>query len=311
MKKLKVIFMGTPLFAVPILEVLIKNTNVVGVVTQPDKEVGRKQIITSSPIKKLALENKIKVMQPLKIKTDFKDVLSLEPDIIITCAYGQFIPKEILDCPKYGCINVHASLLPKLRGGAPIHHAIIDGATKTGITIMNMDIKMDAGDILNQVEVDINRHDTTGDLYDKLIKKAPKLLMDTLPKIISNSITPIKQDETKVTFGYNITREEELIDFNQSTENIYNLIRGLNPHPGAYAMLHGKRIKIWSAEIGEYKSDHPGEIFRICPKGGIGVATLDGEIILYEIQIAGKKRMMVKEYFNGIDPESLLGKQFR
>ncbi len=168
MKDLKVIFMGTPVFCVPILEELIKETNVLAVVTQPDKEVGRKHEISFSPIKKVAIKNNIKVLQPVKIKEEYEDIISLNPDIIITCAYGQIVPLAILNCPKYGCINVHASLLPKLRGGAPIHKAIINGYDKTGITIMYMDKGMDTGDMIEKAEVKIEDNDTAESLHDKL-----------------------------------------------------------------------------------------------------------------------------------------------
>ena len=193
-KNIKVVFMGTPLFSVPILEGLIDNYNVIAVVTQPDKPVGRGGKISISPIKEVAINNNIKVLQPIKIKEDYKDIISLKPDIIITAAYGQIIPKELLDYPKYGCINVHASLLPKLRGGAPIHHAIIDGYTKTGITIMYMDIGMDTGDIISTKEVDILDTDTMTSLHDKLKIIGRDLLLDTLPNIISGNIKRIKQD---------------------------------------------------------------------------------------------------------------------
>ncbi len=303
---MKVIFMGTPVFAVPVLKALIENYDVIGVVTQPDKEVGRKRVIKHSPIKELALEHKIKVMQPISIKNDYEEIINLKPDLIVTCAYGQFIPKEILEIKS---INVHASLLPKLRGGAPIHWAIINGLEKTGVTIMEMSKKMDAGDILSQIEVKITKDDTMGTLHDKLMEKASILLIDTINNI--DNIKPIKQDEAKVTFGYNIKREEELIDFNKSAKDIFNLIRGLNPHPGAYALLEDKRVKVWNSEIGPYKGDNPGEIFRICPRGGLGVATKDGEIILTEVQFEGKKRVLVKDYLNGVDQNKLLEKRFK
>ena len=176
MKNKKVIFMGTPEFAVPILQMLIKNTEVLLVVTQPDKEVGRKKEKKFSPIKELAIKNNIETFQPIKIKEDYKYILEKNPDIIITCAYGQIIPNELIETPKYGAINVHASLLPKLRGGAPIHHAIIDGYKKTGITIMYMSSKMDAGDIISQKETIINEKENVGTLHDKLSKIGTELL---------------------------------------------------------------------------------------------------------------------------------------
>ena len=249
MKKIKVVFMGTPEFSVPVLEGLIDNYDVVGVVTQPDKEAGRKKEIKFSPIKEVALKYNIKVFQPEKIRKEYEDILALKPDIIITCAYGQIIPKEILDYPKYGCINVHASLLPKLRGGAPIHHAIIDGYSKTGITIMYMDVNMDTGDIISQEEINIDDNMNVGVLHDKLSIMGKELLLKTLPDIIGGKATPIKQNDDEATYAYNIKREEELLDFNKTAKEVYNQIRGLNPFPGAYAILDGKIIKIYNARI--------------------------------------------------------------
>ena len=205
--------MGTPEFSVPILEGLIDNYNVVGVVTQPDKPVGRGGKISISPIKSVALNNNVEVFQPLKIRDDYQNIINLKPDIIITAAYGQIIPKVLLDYPKYGCINVHASLLPKLRGGAPIHHAIIDGYDKTGITIMYMDEGMDTGDIISIQEVKITNDDTMISLHDKLRIIGRDLLLKTLPNIISGKINRIKQNNLDATYGYNIKKDEEKIDF--------------------------------------------------------------------------------------------------
>ena len=311
MNKLKVVFMGTPEFSVPVLEGLIKKYNVVGVVTQPDKEVGRKKELKYSPVKEVALKNSINVLQPVKIKQEYDMVLELEPDIIITCAYGQIIPKEILDYPKYGCINVHASILPKLRGGAPIHRAIIEGYSKTGITIMYMDEGMDTGDIISNCEIDIDHDMNVGILHDKLSIMGRDLLLEVLPNIISGSIKRIKQDESKATFAYNIKREDELIDFNKPALVIYNHIRGLNPFPGAYATLDGKVIKIYSSIISDrmYTEKENGEITRIY-KEGIGVSVKDLEIIITELKVEGKKKMLAKDYLNGIDKDILIGKVF-
>lgn len=311
MKEKRIVFMGTPDFSVPVLEGLIEHYHVVGVVTQPDKEVGRKKELTFSPIKKVAIKHSIPVFQPEKIKEQYNDILSLKPDIIITCAYGQIVPKIVLDYPKYGCINVHASLLPKLRGGAPIHHAILDNYPKTGITIMYMAEKMDAGDIISQKETIITKEDNVGTLHDRLSNMGKELLLETLPDIIQGNIQPIKQDEKEVTYAWNIKREEELVDFNRDTLAIFNHIRGLNPFPGAYAILDGKVVKLYSSVISSsfYTERVPGEISRIY-KDGFGVCTKDGEIIITELQFAGKKRMLVKDYFNGVNPTSLLGKIF-
>ena len=266
---IRVVFMGTPDFSIPVLKGLIDNSeyDVVGVVSQPDKKVGRHQVLTPSPISRVAIDNNIKLLRIEKIRNNYQEVLDLNPDIIITCAYGQIIPKEILDYPKYGCINVHASLLPKYRGGAPIHKAIIDGEKYTGITIMYMDEGMDTGDIISQESLEILDTDTTGSLHDKLSILGKELLLKTLPNIIVGDITRIKQDENKVTFAYNIKREDEHIIFNNECKKIYNLVRGLNPFPGAFAILNGKIIKIYGGRIGNKSTDTPGKIKDICEDG--------------------------------------------
>lgn len=310
MKNKKVIFMGTPEFAVPILQMLIENTEVLLVVTQPDKEVGRKKEKNFSPIKELAIKNNIETFQPIKIKEDYKYILEKNPDIIITCAYGQIIPNELIETPKYGAINVHASLLPKLRGGAPIHHAIIDGYKKTGITIMYMSSKMDAGDIISQKEITINEKENVGTLHDKLSKIGTELLKETLPLIFEQKNERIKQNEEEVTFGYNITREDEKIDFNKTAEEVYNQIRGLNPFPLAYAILNEKEIKIIEANINERAIGKTGEITEIT-KNSIIVKCKDKSIEITKIKPFGKKIMEVKDYLNGIRKETLIKKEFK
>ena len=311
MNNLKVIFMGTPEFCVPILKKLIDNYNVIAVVTQPDKEVGRKKEIVYSPIKKVALENNIKVLQPVKIKEEYEEIISLNPDIIITCAYGQIIPEVILNNPRLGCINVHASLLPKLRGGAPIHKAIIYGYEKTGITIMYMDKGMDTGDMISKCEVKIDDNDTALTLHDKLQKVSVKLLMDTMPSIIDGTNDREKQNDEEATYAYNVSREEEYIDFNRRSKGIYNQVRGLNSWPGAYAILDDKNIKIWSSKINKNKYDEKmGTIVNIS-KEGIEVVTKDGSILITELQLPGKKKMLVKDFINGIKKEDYLNKIFK
>lgn len=304
---LKIVFMGTPDFAVPILEGLIKNYQVVLVVSQPDKKVGRKQILTPTPVKSKALEYGISVFQPVNIKEDYQKIIDVNPDIIITCAYGQIIPKVLLDYPEYGCINVHASLLPKLRGGAPIHKAIIDGYDKTGITIMYMDVRMDSGDIISQEETKILDSDNLEILHDRLSLMGVELLLKTLPSIFNKTNKRVKQNIDEVTFAYNIKREEEHIDFNKTSKEVFDLIRGLNPAPAANFILDGEEFKVYNSRIGTSKNETSGKIINIY-KDGIGVSTLDGEIILTEVKPAGKKRMLVRDYLNGIDKNSLLGK---
>ncbi len=303
--------MGTPEFSVPVLEALIENYQVVGVVTQPDKEVGRHHEIKPTPVKEVALKNNIVVFQPQRIKKEYQEILDLKADLIVTCAYGQMIPKEILEAPQYGCINVHASLLPKLRGGAPIHRAIINNETRTGVTIMYMVEKMDAGDILAQIDTPIYKEDNVGILHDRLSKMGAKLLIETIPDLIAGKIKPIPQNEEEVTYAWNIKREEEKIDFNKRTIDIYNQIRGLNPWPGGYALLEGKVVKIYEARISDsfFTTKKNGEIGKIY-EDGIGVSTKDGEIIITKLQPSGKRKMLAKEYLNGVHEEDLLGKVF-
>lgn len=309
MKDLKVIFMGTPKFCVPILEKLIEECKVIGVVTQPDKEVGRKREIDFSPIKKVALENNIDIFQPKKIKEEYQMIIDKNPDIIITCAYGQIIPKELLFFPKYKSINVHASLLPKYRGGAPIHWSIINGEDKTGITIMYMDVGMDDGDIISQKEVLIDKNDTLGSLEDKLSILGRDLLIETLPSIINGSNKRIKQNSHEVTMARIIKRDDEFLDFNDYAVNVYNKVRGLNPIPGASAYLNGKIVKIYEIEITDKERIESGRIEDI-EKDSILVSTKDYIVKIKDVKFEGKKRMLVKELINGIKKEELLGKYF-
>ena len=308
---MRIVYMGTPEFAVNPLKKLDDNYDVVMVVTQPDKEVGRKKEIKYSEVKKYALDHGIEVFQPEKIRLDYQNVLDANPDVIITCAYGQIIPKEILDYPKYKCINIHASLLPKLRGGAPIHWSIINGDSKTGITIMYMNEKMDEGDILYQEEVEILDTDNVETLHDKLSVLGSKMIIDFIPRLESGDFTAIKQNNEEATYGYNVTRGDEHIDFNKTSREIFNRVRGLNPWPVAYTTLDGKVFKIYSSRISDKNpSGDNGEITNIYPDG-IGVKTSDGEIIITEIKEEGKNRILVKDYLNGIhDKDSLLHKIF-
>lgn len=306
---IRVVFMGTPDFSVPVLKGLIENYQVVGVVSQPDRKVGRHQEVEFTPIKKVAVDNNILVLQPEKIRKDYMSVLELKPDIIVTCAYGQIIPKELLDYPKYGCINVHASLLPKLRGGAPIHHAIIDGYKKTGITIMYMDEAMDSGDIISQRETEISDIDTLESLHDRLSEMGRDLLLDTLPSILDGTNQRIKQDINEVTYAYNIKREEEYLDFNKSSRELFNQIRGLNPHPGSSCVIGEKEFKVFMARIEKIDTSKaiPGEVLHIY-KDGLGIATKDYELVITDIKPSGKKRMFASSFINGIKKEEYLGK---
>lgn len=309
---MNIVYMGTPEFSVGPLRELIKEYNVSLVVTQPDRKVGRKQEIKFSPVKEFALENNIEVFQPEKIRKEYQYILDKKPDLIITCAYGQIIPKEILDYPKYKCINIHASLLPKYRGGAPIHHAIINGDEYTGITIMYMDEAMDSGDILYQEKIKIEENDNVGTMFNKLSDLGSKMIIDFLPKFLNGEITPIKQNTDEVTYAYNISKEDEKIDFNNNSKDIFNKIRGLNPFPVSYALLDDKRVKLYASRIGSSnKNGEIGEIIHIY-EDGIGIKTKDGEIIITELQFEGKKKTLAKEYINGLqNKEDLLGKIFK
>ena len=309
---MRIVFMGTPDFSVNVLQGLIDNyrDDIVGVVSQPDRKVGRHQELKYTPIKELAFKYEIPVIQPVKIRNEYQKVLDLEPDIIITCAYGQIIPKEILDYPKYGCINVHASLLPKLRGGAPIHHALIDGYKKTGITIMYMDALMDNGDIIKQRETNISDKDNLESLHDRLSILGRDLLLEVFPSIFNGTNDRIKQNLDEVTFGYNITREEEHIDFNKSSREIFNLVRGLSPMPGANALLDGAEMKIYDCKIVDTVYNNVrGEIVDIT-KDGFIVCTGDTGVLITSIKPFGKKRMDAVSYINGVGKNNLIGKVF-
>lgn len=307
---MKIIFMGTPQFAATVLEGLVEKYPVAAVVSQPDKRVGRHQILEETPVKKVALKNDIKVLQPLKVKDIYEEILSINPDLIITCAYGQMIPKEILDFPRLGCINVHASLLPKLRGGAPIHKALIDGYDKTGITIMYMDEKMDSGDIICQEELKILDSDNLESLYEKLSVIGRDLLLTSLPSIIEGSNERFKQNEVDATYAFNIKREEEHIDFSKSSRDVFNLIRGLAPIPGSYTCLEKTEIKVYDSLVLEGNfTGRCGEIIAV-NKEGIVVKTKDGAICLKEVKPFSKKRMKATDFANGIRKENLIGKVF-
>lgn len=311
MKDIKVIFMGTPIFASIILDELIKKYNVIMVVCQPDREKDRKGNIIYSPCKKLAIENNIQVFQPLKIRDEYQKILDMSPDIIITAAYGQIIPDIVLNYPKYGAINVHGSLLPKLRGGAPIHHAIINGDKEIGVTIMYMDKRMDAGDIISQRAIPLTNDMNLDIAYEKLAIIGRDLLIETIPSIINGTNNRIHQDENEVTFGYNITKEEEKINFDDTSMNVYNKIRGLSSVPGAYAIINNKRMKVYSSTISDIKSKNLPGVIEDIRNDGIYVNTKDYIIKLTDIKLEGKKRCMVHEFINGIKKEDYIGVEFK
>lgn len=295
--------MGTPDFSVPVLRSLIEaNYEIVAVVTQPDRPVGRKKMLTPPPVKVEAEKHGINVLQPEKIreKEQLEQVFSYKPDLIVTAAYGQILPKELLEAPPFGCVNVHASLLPKYRGGAPIHQAIIDGEKYSGVTIMYMVEKLDAGDMISQVKVEIEEEDHVGSMHDKLSEAGAKLLIETLPALLKGEITPVKQDESEVTFAKNISRDMELLDWNRSGEELYNQIRGLHPWPVAYTTLENKPLKVWWAiKVAAKKTLSPGTIERIEDDGIVVSTGSDVSLKITDLQPSGKKRMTAESFIRG------------
>ena len=304
--KERIVFMGTASFSLAVLKMLIDNDyHIVGVVTQPDRYVGRKKVLTMPDVKVEALKYDIPVIQPARIKEDYQAIIDLQPDLIITAAYGQIIPQALLDTPRLGCINVHASLLPLYRGGAPVHQAISDGQDKTGVTIMYMVKKMDAGDMIAQKETPINDEDTVGVLYDRLSDLGAQLLKETLPDVLNGTNARIPQDESKVTYAPTLSREDERIDWNLSAKQVYNKVRGTNPWPGSYTTYQGKTVKIWAGQVHHCENamkhhahQDNGTIVKIF-KDAIGVKVNDGVYLITELQLEGKKRMSVKDYLNG------------
>ena len=308
MKDLKVVFMGTPDFAVPILEKLITDTEVLLVVTQPDKVRGRNNKISFSPIKEIAVKNNIEVFQPEKIKQDYQTIIDKNPDIIITAAYGQIIPEELLFFTKYKAINVHASLLPKYRGGAPINRAIENGEKYLGITIMYMDKLMDNGDMISQRKIELKEEDNFDTMNKKLSILGRDLLMDTLPSIINSTNERIKQKEEDVTIIKLLNKEELLIDFNNDFVSVFNKIRSLDSVPGAYAFLNNKKYKLYDVRLGKNVIDEIGKLVDI--KDYLEIACKNGTIKVYSIQEEGKKKMNIKDFFNGHKKEDFLYKRF-
>lgn len=305
----KIIFMGTPDFSTKVLEMLIAEHNVIAVVTQPDRPVGRKRKLTPPPVKEVAVQHGIPVYQPEKLSDseDLQTLIDLNADLIVTAAFGQLLPESLLKAPKLGAINVHASLLPKYRGGAPIHQAIIDGEPTTGITIMYMVKKLDAGNIISQSEIEIESQDNVGTMHDKLSFLGADLLKETLPSIINGTNDSIPQDDNKATFASNISREDEKIDWTASAETIYNHIRGLSPWPVAYTQFEDGNLKVFAAYIEKGKSGEPGSIIETTKKAIIVATGSNDAIALTDIQVSGKKRMLAANYLSGVQT-SLVGK---
>ena len=305
-----IIFMGTPDFSTTVLEMLIAEHNVIAVVTQPDRPVGRKKKMTPPPVKEIAVKHGLPVYQPEKLtqSEELAQLIALDSDLIVTAAFGQLLPESLLEAPKLGAINVHASLLPKYRGGAPIHQAIIDGETQTGITIMYMAKKLDAGDIIAQRAIDIEKEDDVGTMHDRLSFLGADLLKETLPAIINGTNNRQPQDDSKATFASNISRDDEKIDWQQPAEVIYNHIRGLSPWPVAYTIMDDANMKLYAAHIVSNKDGKPGEIIETTKKAIIVGTGSQDAIALTDIQVAGKKRMLAANYLSGVQT-SLVGKE--
>ena len=309
MRNTRIVFMGTPAFAANVLEGLVNDGyNIVGVVTQCDKKVGRKQILTYSEVKEVALKHNLTVLQPVKIRNDYEGILALDPELIITCAYGQIIPSALLDYPKCGCINTHGSLLPKYRGGAPIQRSIIEGEKETGVTIMYMDQKMDEGDILFQAKLPILDEDTSTSMFAKLSDLALSMLREHLDAIIEGDVTPIKQDQNLATYSPNLNKEDEHIDFKKDVKEVFNHIRGLLDNPGAYAKINGKKIKFHAVRYTLDTPSKPGVVYGMYQDGYL-IGAINGSIIVDEIQVEGKNKMSAKDFYNGAG-KNYIGKEF-
>jgi methionyl-tRNA formyltransferase len=298
--KTRIVLMGTPNFALAPFKALIESGyNIVALVSQPDRKVGRKQEMLATPTKQLAQLHGIKVYQPESIKKDYSFMSELKPDLIITCAYGQFIPSEVLSLPKLGSINIHGSMLPKYRGGAPIHHAIMNDEKETGISIMKMAAKMDAGDVYSQHRISIDKDDTYDTLAIKLSALAKEAIIKDLPLILEGKVKAKPQDDSLVSLGYNITAIQEKIVWSLPANKIHNHIRGLASIPGAHTIFDGSILKIFKGEITQTLSNKlPGTIVAL--DEGIVVATATYNYRIHELQLAGKKRMNAKELINGL-----------
>lgn len=309
------VFMGTPDFSVPILTMLSEEGySILAVVTQPDRPVGRKKVLTPTPVKIEALRLGLPVLQPEKLKgsQELDEILSLNPDVIVTAAFGQLLPVDLLEAPKFGCLNVHASLLPAYRGGAPIHQAVIDGKQETGVTIMYMAQKLDAGDIISQQAIPIESTDSTGILFDKLSLVGRDLLKETLPNILAGTNPRIVQDEKLVTFARNISREQERIDWNQSAQDIYNQVRGLHPWPVAYTTLQEQAVKVWWGQPSEQAFTHPAGTVVDIKADRLVVQTGHKQAFeITELQPAGKKKMSAEEFLRGTGSKLQIGDQFQ
>jgi len=305
---MKIVFMGTPPFAATVLQRLIDvGHDVALVVSQPDSRVGRKKELVMTAVKQVAIKNEIPTFQPVRVKKEHQEILDVNPDIIITAAYGQIIPQPLLDAPRLGCINVHASLLPKYRGGAPIHQAIIDGEAETGVTIMYMDLSMDTGDIITQASMTITDEDNVGTVFEKLSHIGSDLLLETLPTIQAGTNPRTPQVEEDATYAYIIKREDEWVDWKRPARGVFNQIRGLNPWPTAYTKVTIPGVELFvkvftSQELDAASPLEPGTIANTT-KEGIDVVCGDGKLLrVLELQLAGKRRMPIRDLLNGDHP---------
>ena len=296
---MRVVFMGTPDFSVPALERIATEHEVVAVVTQKDKPKGRGMSVSYTPVKESALKLNIPIYQPDKVKEEsfVEELRELNPDVIVVIAFGQILSNEILTLPKYGCINVHASLLPKYRGAAPIQWAIIDGEEKSGVCTMKMDEGLDTGDIIDVDEITLDPKETGGSLFDKLAKLGGELILKTLQNLEFGKATFIKQDDSKSTYAKKMTKELGHIDFTKDAESIERLIRGLNPWPSAFTYLDGKVMKIWDADVVD-ADGVPGTVIRE-EKDSFVIATGSKALKVNELQLEGKKRMKASDFLNG------------
>ena len=297
---MKIVFMGTPDFASESLKALLScpKHQVVGVISQPDRPVGRHQVLQPTATKQVAREAGIPVWQPERIKAEenLELLASLSPDVIVVAAYGQILPKSILELPKYGCVNVHGSLLPAYRGAAPIQRALLEGNQTTGITTMQMDVGMDTGDILLQREIPITKEDTSGSLFEKLAALGGELLLETLDELEKGNITPKKQDESLATYAPMLKKEEGLLDFSRTAKELDCQIRAMDPWPGAYTFLSGKRIKILEAVL----SDETGETGLLLPQKEAVVCCKEGALRILKLQPEGKKPQTGEEFMRGL-----------
>ncbi|MGN0537290.1 MAG: methionyl-tRNA formyltransferase [Acutalibacteraceae bacterium] len=299
---MRIVFMGTPNFAVPCLQALIDDNNdVCAVFTQPDKPKGRKCVLTPPPVKELALKYNLPVYQPTTLKDNsaLKVLQDLNPELILVVAYGKILPKEIIELPKYGCINIHASLLPKYRGASPIQQAILHGEKTTGVTAMYMDIGLDTGDMLLKTEVDIDENETADELHDRLSVAGAKLIVEVVHAAAEGTLVRTPQNDALSTYAPLLTREMSAIDFSKSAEEIHNQVRGLNSWPSAVTTLEGKKLKIQRTRLAKGEGQ-PGTILSLNP---FIVACGSGAIEIMELQPEGKKKMTAQDYLNGHKPD--------